>query len=101
MGAGFRVKRLVSLVKEDAMKTSLAILMCAAAALSTASAANASGGCGPAFHRAPNGACYPNRGPVFVAPGIAIGGFYPGRGYWDGHRYWAHRDHWHGGWRYR
>jgi hypothetical protein len=31
----------------------------------------------------------------------AIGVFYAGRGYWDGHRYWRHREHWHGGWRYR
>jgi hypothetical protein len=85
------------------MRTTLAIILCAAAALSTASAAYASGGCGVAFHRAPNGRCYPNGGPgpVIGVPGLAIGVFYPGRGYWDGHRYWAHRYAWHGGWRYR
>lgn len=33
--------------------------------------------------------------------GPSIGVFYAGRGYWDGHRYWGHREHWHGGWRYR
>jgi len=38
---------------------------------------------------------------VLVAPGLAIGTFYPGRGYWDGHRYWGHRYAWHRGWRYR
>ncbi len=84
------------------MSTALATLLGAAAALSTVSAAYASGGCGPAFHRAPNGACYPNRGgPVVVGPGLGVGVFYPGRGYWDGHRYWGHRDRWQGGWRYR
>ena len=66
------------------------------------SSADAEGGCGPAFHRGPYGRCYPNGGPVFVAPGaFAVGVFYPGRGYWDGHRWWAHRERWHGGWRYR
>ncbi len=94
--------RLVSLVKKGAyMKTSLGVILCAAAALSTASVAYASGGCGVGRHRAPNGGCYPNGGGVVVAPGLALGVFYPGRGYWDGHRYWGHRYAWHGGWRYR
>jgi len=83
------------------MRKTLAIILCAAAALSTASAAYASGGCGVAFHRGPGGRCLPNGGPVIGVPGLAIGVFYPGRGYWDGHRYWAHRYAWHGGWRYR
>jgi hypothetical protein len=43
------------------------------------------------------GAC---GGPV-VAPAFVVGNFYPGRGWWDGHTWYQHRDHWHGGWRYR
>jgi hypothetical protein len=59
------------------MRKTLATILCAAAALSTASAAYASGGCGPARHRGPNGACYLNRGPgpVLVGPGVQIGVF--------------------------
>ena len=66
------------------------------------SSANAAGGCGPAFHRGPYGHCRPNGGPGPVVVGVpAIGVFYAGRGYWDGHRYWQRRYAWHGGWRYR
>jgi hypothetical protein len=39
-------------------------------------------------------------GPAVVV-GPSIGAFYHGRGWWDGHRYWAHRERWHGHWRYR
>ena len=39
-------------------------------------------------------------GGVYVG-GPAIGVFYGGRGWWDGHRYWGHRYWFHGGWRYR
>jgi hypothetical protein len=74
--------------------------MAAGLALAGVSSANAAGGCGPGFHRGPYGGCRPNGGRVIVA-GPAIGVFYPGRGYWDGHRYWGHRYGWHGGWRYR
>jgi hypothetical protein len=55
------------------MRKTLAIILCAAAALSTASAAYASGGCGVAFHRGPGGRCLPNGGPVIGVPGLAIG----------------------------
>lgn len=83
------------------MKKILIAGLCAAAALGSVTAADASGGCGPAFHRGPYGGCRPNGGPV-VAVGVpAIGVFYAGRGYWDGHRYWQHRERWHDGWRYR
>jgi hypothetical protein len=72
--------------------------------LASVTAANAEGGCGPGFHRGPYGGCRANygAGPAVVVGGVPVlGVFYHGRGYWDGHRYWAHRDHWHGGWRYR
>jgi hypothetical protein len=53
------------------------------------------------LHRGPYGHCRPN-GAVAVGVGpLVVGTLYPGRGYWDGHRYWAHRERWHGGWRYR
>jgi hypothetical protein len=68
------------------------------AALAPAEAAQ---GCGPGFYRGPYGHCRPNEAVgVRVGP-LVIGTFYPGRGYWDGHRYWMHRERWHGGWRYR
>ena len=82
------------------MKRLLAIALIAGTAL-TATAAEARQGCGPGGHRGPYGHCRPNRGPVVVAPPLVVHRYYPGRGYWDGHRYWWHRDRWHGGWRYR
>ncbi|QKR99486.1 hypothetical protein F9288_07395 [Sphingomonas sp. CL5.1] len=70
--------------------------------IGAATAADAAQGCGPGWHRGPYGRCHPDRRPVYIAPGpVAIGVFYPGRGWWDGHRYWGHRYRWHGGWRYR
>jgi hypothetical protein len=83
------------------LKTTLLAALAAGVALAGASTANAAGGCGPGFHRGPYGGCRPNLGRVIVPGGPAIGIFYPGRGYWDGHRYWGHRYAWHGGWRYR
>lgn len=84
------------------MRRIILAMVCAGTALAAVSSADASGGCGPAFHRGPYGHCRPNGGPVFVGPGgLAVGVFHPGRGYWDGRRYWRHREHWRGGWRYR
>jgi hypothetical protein len=91
------------------MKTTFALALGAAAALALASTAHAADGCGRGFHRGPYGHCRPNEGPPVVGPGPVVGGpgpwtvgvFYPGHGYWDGHRWWGHREHWHGGWRYR
>jgi hypothetical protein len=84
-------------------RNAMLALLSAAAALTVVSSAQAAGGCGPGFHRGPYGGCRANRGPgpavVIGAP--AIGVFYPGRGYWDGHRYWANRYRFGGGWRYR
>lgn len=83
------------------MRKLLLSLLAVSSALAATSSAEASGGCGRAFHRGPYGHCRPDRGPVFVGPPPAVGGFYRGRGYWDGRRYWQHREHWRGGWRYR
>ena len=86
------------------MKTILTLAL-AATALAGATAVEARDGCGPGYFRGPYGHCRPmggpGYGPAVIAPGLVIGTFYPGRGYWDGRRYWWHRDHWHGGWRYR
>ena len=92
------------------MKRILALALAAGAAVVAMSPADAAGGCGRGFHPGPYGhRCFPNGGPgygrgpgpVVVAPGLVVGNFYGGRGYWDGHRYYQHREQWHGGWRYR
>jgi hypothetical protein len=87
------------------MKRFLAIALLAGATL-TATAAEARDGCGRGGWRGPAGHCRYDRGPgvrgpVVVAPGLVIGNYYRGRGYWDGHRYWRNRYRHHGGWRYR
>ena len=83
------------------MKRILSAALGAGLALATVSAAQAAGGCGPAFHRGPYGGCRPNFGARPGVAGPAFGVFYPGRGYWDGRRYWGHRYRYGGGWRYR
>lgn len=70
--------------------------------LTSAPPAMAAQGCGRGYHRGPAGRCRPNVGrPVVVAPGLVIGNYYRGRGYWDGHRYWKQRYRHQNGWRYR
>ncbi|MBN9065813.1 MAG: hypothetical protein J0H60_04850 [Rhizobiales bacterium] len=84
------------------MKKMIFGIVAAIAVLGMAPIANAAQGCGPGWHRGPYGRCHPNRPPVVVVPGrLVIGTYYPGRGWWDGHRYWVHRYHWRHGWRYR
>lgn len=87
------------------MKKLIFSALAAAAVFAAVAPADAAQGCGRGFHRNAYGHCRPN-GPVGPGAAIAvgplvIGTYYQGRGYWDGHRYWAHRDRWHGGWRYR
>jgi hypothetical protein len=78
------------------MKALAAIGLASLIALA-ASPAQARQGCGPGFHRAPNGMCRPNRGTqVYV-----VGRHYPGRGYWYQNRWWRHRYSSRHGWRYR
>jgi hypothetical protein len=85
------------------MKRIFAVALAAGVALAGVAAispADADGGCGRGFHPTRHGRCVPWAGrAVLAVPVIDV--FYPGRGYWDGHRYWHHRDRWHGGWRYR
>ena len=83
------------------MKKIVLAALSVGAALVALQSADAAGGCGPAFHRGPYGGCRRNFGHGPVVAGPVIGIFYPGHGYWDGHRYWGHRYRFHGGWRYR
>ena len=83
------------------MKRMMLGLLGATAFIAAATSAQAAGGCGPGFHRGPYGGCRANYGPGPALAGPAFGVFYPGRGYWDGHRYWANRYRYGGGWRYR
>jgi hypothetical protein len=92
------------------MQKLLLAAVAAGTVLAVAAPAEARDGCGPGMHRGGYGRCYPNggpRGPGPVAigvpggPGLVIGNFYEGRGYWDGRAYHHHRERWHGGWRYR
>jgi hypothetical protein len=83
------------------MKKTLFAALVAGAAIVSIAPAEARQGCGVGGHRGPAGYCRPDRGGAVIEPGIRVGVFYPGRGYWDGGRYWGHRDRWHGGWRYR
>jgi hypothetical protein len=74
-------------------------LASALAIAAAASPANARQGCGPGFHRSPNGMCRPNRGQQQV---WVVGRFYPGHGYWYNNRWYQRRmrDR-NRGWRYR
>ncbi len=84
------------------MKRIIIAALAAGVALSAVSPAVAADGCGRGYHRGPHGRCHPNGGVgVAIAPGLVIGNFYRGQGYWDGHRYWHNRYRDHNGWRYR
>lgn len=85
------------------MKKLFAVALLAGAAMLGTTAADAREGCGRGSHRGPAGHCrseYRGRG-VVIAPGLTIGRFYNGRGYWDGRRYYQNRYRHGGGWRYR
>ena len=76
------------------MRKTIFGIVAVAAMLGMAPMANAAQGCGVGWHRGPYGHCHPNRRPVLVVPGpIVIGGYYPGRGWWDGQRRRGHRYH--------
>lgn len=81
------------------MKVLAALGLASAMALVAVSPANAAQGCGPGFHRAPSGACRPNRDDAGVT--WVVGRYYPGHGYWYNNRWYHHRERWHGDWRYR
>ena len=82
------------------MKKLVLAALAVTAAAGAATSAEAAQGCGPGFHRGHYGRCFPYGGP-YGPPGLVIGTFYPGHGYWYGGRYWGHRYPWRGSWRYR
>ena len=43
-----------------------------AASVASFGQVHAEGGCGPGWHRGYSGRCYPNGGPVVVAPGAVV-----------------------------
>ena len=81
------------------MKALSILGIASAAAMAAMTPAQAAQGCGPGFHRVPNGRCVPNRGPAVQT--WVVGRYYPGRGYWYQNRWYQHRTRWHNGWRYR
>jgi hypothetical protein len=80
------------------MKAVAAIGLASVMALAAAAPAEARQGCGPGFHRAPNGMCRPNRAGRLI---FVEGRYYPGHGYWYRNRWWHRRYHYRNGWRYR
>lgn len=93
------------------MKKLLAAALFASAAMLTTAAADAQG-YGRDHDRGRDHRGYDDRGRghrsdyrggggIRIAPGLVIGRFYNGRGYWDGRRYYQNRYRHHGGWRYR
>jgi hypothetical protein len=86
----------VDLTKEKVMKALIALA--AAAIVATAAApADARQGCGPGFHRAPNGMCRPNRGGQVQ---YVEGRYYAGHGYWWHNTWRHHRQRRNGVWIY-
>jgi hypothetical protein len=80
------------------MKLIAALGIASTIAFIGATPASARQGCGPDFHRAPNGMCRPNRDRETV---YIVGRYYPGHGYWYQNRWWHNRYRFHNMWRYR
>ena len=80
------------------MKTIAALGIASAVAMMAAAPADARQGCGPGFHRAPNGMCRPNRDQVRSR--WVEGRYYSGRGYWWHNQWRQHRQRRNGVWIY-
>jgi hypothetical protein len=80
------------------MRTLIALAAAAVVATAAASPADARQGCGPGFHRAPNGMCRPNRGGMRVQ--YVEGRYYRGQGYWWHNAWHQRRQHRNGVWIY-
>jgi len=79
----------------------LIALGAAAIVATAASPAAAREGCGPGFHRAPNGMCRPNRDMRDNMREEWIEGhYYSGHGYWWHNRWYQHRHRRNGIWIY-
>jgi hypothetical protein len=77
------------------MKAIAALAVASGIAMLAAAPADARQGCGPGFHRAPNGMCRPNRDMRWVE-----GRYYGGHGYWWHNRWYQHRHRRNGVWIY-
>jgi len=84
------------------MKKSLLLALAAAATTLVAApqAAQARDGCGRGYHENRWGRCVLNREYRRDRVVLTVGQYYPGQGYWDGHRYWRHRYMERNRWRY-
>jgi hypothetical protein len=82
------------------MKALIALGAAALVATAAASPADARQGCGPGFHRTPNGMCRPNRGPAGMQAQWVEGRYYPGHGYWWHNAWRHHRQRRNGVWIY-
>ena len=82
------------------MKTLIAIAAAAVVATAGSSPALARQGCGPGFHRAPNGMCRPNRDNRMMRVQYVEGHYYGGHGYWWHNRWYQHRHRRNGVWIY-
>jgi hypothetical protein len=79
------------------MKTLVAVAAAAVVATAASSPAEARQGCGPGFHRSPNGMCRPNRDRQIR---YVEGRYYPGQGYWWHNQWRHHRQRRNGVWIY-
>ena len=61
------------------MKLTAALAVATSIGIFAAAPADARQGCGPGFHRSPNGTCRPNRDNVQQV--WVVGRYYPGHGY--------------------
>lgn len=82
------------------MKLLAALGVASALAVIASSPAGARQGCGPGFHRAPNGMCRPNRDMRMRQMRWTEGRYYSGRGYWWHNRWYQHRHRRNGVWIY-
>jgi hypothetical protein len=76
------------------MKFLTALGVASAAAMVASTPAVARQGCGPGFHRAPNGMCRPNRDNRYNGYNHmrwVEGRYYAGHGYWWHNRWYQHR----------
>jgi hypothetical protein len=79
------------------MKALAVLGLASVVALAAASPADARQGCGPGFHRIPNGRCVPNRNQQMR---WVEGRYYAGRGYWWHNQWRQHRQRRNGVWIY-
>jgi hypothetical protein len=84
------------------MRFLTALGVASALAMIASTPAAARQGCGPGFHRGPNGMCRPNRGRYsrYNRMRWVEGHYYAGRGYWWHNRWYRHRRRRNGVWIY-